>query len=286
MIVYVDVLFVKEILINFFLILCTNKITNNSCNNNKMVVSSLIGAIYTIFCLIYPYKFLIYARALIALLMVLVGTKPENISEYVKNVFVYYAISFFISGISYYTYQNKIDTLIYIILATVILFHLIDTCIEKYKISNYICTIKITINNKTEIIKGLIDTGNSLKSVRKQEVIVVSPRIIDKIGDDEIKAILLDEKISKINHYMNLFQIVKYKSLGGNHLTKYGIILKNVEIYHENKKIVQDAVIISANENFSNFDALVSLSILKGGNKNGNNNAYKRKSENVFSESS
>ena len=279
MIIYIDLLFFREILMNFFLIFCTNKIQNKRSKKIAMLASSVFGASYTLLCLIHPYKMLITARTLIMLAMIYIGTEHTNIADYLKSIFTYYLLSFLCSGIYYYFYNNKTKGVIILGIGTFIVIYLIKDCIDKYKISSYICGVNLNLNRNREYIRALIDTGHSLKSTNNSEVIVLSPRIIKKTCDNHAIDILINNMLVEENPYIKEVKIINYKSLGNKHGIKYGLLVKNVKIKYQNKIISTNAVIIASEEDFNEYDAILSLSIIKGGKYNGNSNNYERKGE-------
>lgn len=277
MTIYIDLLFLREIAMNLFLVFCTNKILCRKFILHRLLLSSILGAMYTVTCLIYP--LLINFRMLIVFVIVYIGISIKTLREYLISIFTYYFFSFFISGICYYTYDNKLKTLIYLTAGTFVIICLIKTCIEKYKINSYICEIEMKICKKIHKMKGLIDTGNSLKSISGEEVIVISPRIVKKINNSNISSILLKGNINQSNEYLKQIRIINYKALGNKSGTKYGISIEEVKIKYEGRTVRRNVVIISADENIEEYDAILSLSIIKGGKENGNINAYKEKSK-------
>lgn len=277
MTIYLDSLFSREMVMNLFLIFCTNKILCHKIVFGRLILSSIFGAIYTIICLICP--MLINLRILVVFGIVYIGTGVKTLREYLISAFTYYLFSFFISGICYYTYDSKLKTLIYLIIGTFMIIYLIKMYIEKYKINSYICEIEIKICGKMYKIKGLIDTGNSLKSVSDEEVIIISPRIVKRFGNSNISSILLQGNLNQQNEYLKQIRIINYKALGNKSGMKYGIPIEEVKLKYEGKTLKRNVVIISADENFEGYDAILSLSIIKGGKENGNINAYKEKSK-------
>lgn len=277
MIIYIDLLFLREILMNFFLIFCTNKILSNSKKKMAIITSSVIGASYTLICLIYPHKLMIGVRIIVMLSMVYIGTEHNNISSYLKNTLTYYLLSFLSSGISYYFYNSQVKRLIILIAIMIAVIQLIRSYKNKYIISNYICNVELNICTKRKNIKALIDTGHSLKSTDENEVIVLSPRIIENTQNRYLIDILLNNILVEENPYIKKVKIINYSSLGNKYGIKYGLPLKNVKIKYQGKEIYTDAVIIANDKNFNEYEAILSLSIIKGGKYNGNSYDYERK---------
>lgn len=274
MTIYLDELFLKEMARDFFLIFIANKICKQEEKFLMMFLSCLIGAIYTIVCLLNPSRYILAMKPIITFLIVFVGISTKNIKSFFYNVLTYYLVSFLTSGVMFYTYGSKVRTYIYVAMLASIIACVVDSYINRYKIRSHICKIKIrNIDN----IVALIDSGNNLKSFKKEEVIVLSPKIIKQLKDKEIYEILKNENINVIDKYTEKFRIINFKSLGNKCGVKCGIYQENIQIHYNSKNMTNTAVIVSAEENFDAYDAIVSLSFIKGGKEDGDTNVNKKK---------
>ena len=75
---------------------------------------------------------------------------------------------------------------------------------------------------------------------------------------------------------------VSYKTVSG--ITQsYGIKIYNINISYGNRKIKNNAVIVSTLNISENFDAIVSLNFVEGGCTYGNINFNERESEKILS---
>ena len=279
MTIYLDELFLKEMIRDFFLIFIANKICKQEEKFLMMFISCLIGAIYTIVCLLNPSRYILAMKPIVTFLIVFVGISTKNIKSFFHNVLTYYLVSFLTSGVMFYTYGSKAKTYIYIAMLASIIVCVVDSYINRYKIHSHICKIKIrNIDN----IVALIDSGNNLQSFKKEEVIVLSPKIVKRLKDKEIYEILKNENFKVNDKYTEKFRIINFKSLGNKCGVKYGIYQENIQIHYNSKDMTNSAVIVSAEENFDGYDAIVSLSFIKGGKEDGNTNVNKKKGKNAI----
>lgn len=273
MTIYLDELFLKEVIRDFFLIFFTNKICKQEEKFLIMSISCLIGATYTIVCLLNPNRYILAMKPIITFIIVFVGTNTKDIKRLFNNVITYYLVSFLTSGVMFYTYASKAKTYMYLTMLASIIVSTVNSYTKRYRIQSHVCKIKIrNIDN----ITALIDSGNSLKSLKNEEVLVLSPKIIKKLKDKEMYEILKNENLKAINKYAEKFRIINFKSLGNKSGVKYGVYQENILIQYELKSMTNSAVIVSAEENFDDYDAIVSLSFIKGGKEDGNTNVNKK----------
>lgn len=214
MTIYLDVLFIKEFLINFVIIYIKNKILNKSNKINKTLLGCLIGSSYTIICLFLNPRYIYIGRVFCVLLIVFVTSDTKTIPEFFKSLLTFYIVTFFVSGLCFYTYGEKTKTYIYIIISILLISELIKSYKENFKILNYLCNIEINVEQKNIKMKALIDTGHNLTSAFGEEVIVISPQIIKYIKGTKIEKILLKNEMYEENEYAKNIRIISYNALG------------------------------------------------------------------------
>lgn len=264
MIIYLDCLFIKEFLMNCVILYSTSKIIGNKIKIIRIIYASLIAAIYTIICLLYPLKLIILGRVICTLTITLIAFECKTIIQILSSNITFYITTFIFTGILNYANYNYIKTITYITLSTIFITKLIKKYKEKYKLSNYIITLTLKLDNEEYQLKTLIDTGNELISDFGEDVIAVSPQVIKMIKNKKIKELLLEEKINE--EMKSVFRIIKYKSLGNKYGIKYGIKIENLRIEHKERMVKKSAVIISSDSNFELYDAIVGLNILETSN--------------------
>ena len=260
MIVYVDILFIKEFLINFAIIHLTKKISEQRVSGIKIIFVSSLASLYTIICLVYPIKYIRTGRIICIIIIILTTFKCGNIMEFIKINIIFYIISFIIAGIYMYTYDDNIKSIVYILGVLTFSSWVVNEYKKKYKISNYLLKLEMTINYKKYKLRALLDTGNELVSNLNEDVIIISPKIIKNMEDEYIKRLLIDSCPTK--NVEQKIRIIKFKSLGNECDVKFGILVKDIKIKSEEGENIKSAVIIAADNNFDSYDAIVGLNFI------------------------
>lgn len=106
MIIYIDIVFIENVIMNYLILFCLNKIKNNKRKNFfiiKMLISSIIGAIFVILFLLknnIELNKLFILKMIIPVLMVYIAFDLRNIKELTTNIMLFYLISFVYGGIA------------------------------------------------------------------------------------------------------------------------------------------------------------------------------------------
>ena len=114
-------------------------------------------------------------------------------------------------------------------------------------------------------LKALVDTGHFVKTMYDEDVIFIKHSLVDIEGGDGKRK-----------------RKVSYKTVSGISQS-VGVKICNIDISYGNRKIKNNAVIVSTPNVSDNFDAIVSLSFVEGGCTYGNIDFDEGKSEEVFS---
>ncbi len=183
MTVYLDIVFLENLVINYIILYTTGIISKAKIKSIRLLISSTIGATYSI--IYYLVNLKIYSgltlKIILSIIIIYIGFKPNNIKKLGKQILLFYLVSFVFGGAaialiymvdtSSITIQNGViigsytlkTILIGIVIAyiTMILgYNIIKTKISK---KDLICDIKIYLNKKEINTKAMIDTGNLLK---------------------------------------------------------------------------------------------------------------------------
>lgn len=100
MIVYVDVLFLENLFLDFIIILATGIVCNNRIKIMKFLLASAIGSVCTILSLILGVENVII-KFLISLIIIFVAFGIKIKKRFLKNLVVFYLLSFTFGGVSY-----------------------------------------------------------------------------------------------------------------------------------------------------------------------------------------
>lgn len=273
MTIYLDVIFLENMVINYIILYATGVILKERIKQSRLIMGSTIGAIYSI--IYYLFKLKIYSGLLIKIILsiviIYVSFNSNNLKDLLKKILLFYLASFVFGGaviaiiymvnsqnitiqngvlVGNYTIKTILIGIVVAYFTIIIAFKLIKTKILK---KDLICDISIMINNKEIKTKALIDTGNLLKDpITQIPVIVIEHTLLYDVLPKEILnniEKILGGDFSKISNeikdkYFSKLKVIPFSSLGKSNGMLLGIIGENLNIYFkdENEKI--DKVIV------------------------------------------
>lgn len=302
MTIYLDVILVENLCMNYIILFATGYIMKLKRKHIRIIISSLVGSVYSI--LAYMEIMKVYSNTIVkiilSIVMVYIAYMPKTIKELMKELTIFYLTSFvfggcafallyfikpqeiiFKNGVLIGTYPIKIAILGGIVgfIITTIAFYIIKIRLGKKDI---FCDVTIYFNEKSLQIKALIDTGNMLKDpitnmpvivVEKEKLEVILPNyILDNldniIGGDVSKTIYEDENLE----YINRFRVIPFKSLGKENGLLLGFKVDKVIIYRDDiESKIKNVIIGIYNHKLSRkeqYSALIGLDIIEGSNEN------------------
>ena len=295
MTVYLDVVFLENIIINYIILYVTGIISKAKIKQKRILFGAIIGAIYSV--IYYLFKLKIYSSVIIkivlSIIIIYVSFNSKNFKDLAKKTILFYFVSFVFGGASIaiiymvnsenITIQNGVlvgnytikTILIGIVIAyftIIIAFNIIKTKISK---KDLICDISIILNNKIIKTKAMIDTGNLLKEpITNKPVIVMEHTLLYDIIPKEILnniENILGGDLSKIpkkiqDEYVSKLKIIPFSSLGKTNGMLLGIKGENLTIYlNEETKIIDTVIIGIYNKSLTKrgeYRSLLGLEIL------------------------
>lgn len=294
MTIYIDVVLIENLIMNYIILFTTGLILKVKRNHIRLIVASLLGAIYSIIA--YMGVLEIYSSFILkiisSILIVYIGFNPQSIKKMWKDILLFYLTSFVFGGAAF--------ALIYIIrpqdilmknglflgtyplktvmLGTVVAFIIIITAfaIVKNKISkkDMFCDIEIKINGKIVNTKAMIDTGNMLKEpITNTPVIVVEHTLLYECIPKEILNNL--EKIiggdfenipNEIREdYISKLKLIPFSSLGKQNGMLLGIKAEYLKVITEEEEENKNVIIGIYNKSLTKkgeYRALMGVEIL------------------------
>ena len=273
MTVYLDVIFLENLIINYIIIYATSVILKIQAKKIKMFLGSLIGAIYSVIYYIIQLELYsnVVVKVILSIIMIYIAFEPGNFKILAKQILLFYLVSFvfggsaiaiiYMSNSQNITIQNGVlvgnYTMFTVFIGIVIAFIVVITAfkIVKTKISkkDLICDIELKVNNKKIQVKGMIDTGNLIKEpITNLPVIVMEHTLFYDIIPKEILNNLesiLGGDLSKIpskiqEQYVPRLKVIPFSSLGKENGMLLGIKTENVIVKHNDEiKKIDKAVI-------------------------------------------
>ena len=100
MIIYVDIIFLENLILDFIILLATSIISNIKINIKRLILGSIFGATYTVCTLILEINnFLIKFISSVVIILICFGFK--NIKRFLKNLGVFYLTTITFGGSSF-----------------------------------------------------------------------------------------------------------------------------------------------------------------------------------------
>jgi len=299
MTVYLDIVFFENVLMNYIIIFATGVVVKEKLSKFRILISSVIGAIYTIimYLNIIPIYSNFIMKLVLSIAMVYIAFKPKTFKKLIKNLIIFYLVSFVFGGCVFalmYFIQPQLAQIrngVFVgayplkvaLIGGLISFAIIQISfkIVKTKLSkkDMIYQIEITINNKSIKTKALLDTGNLLKepitgipvivtehtslySVLPTEVLNNTEKILGGDTDELMK----NDEVSKI---ISRFRMIPFSSLGKQNGLLLGIKADSINIEIDEKiENINNVIIGIYDKSFTKngaYSAIFGLDILEGG---------------------
>lgn len=188
--VYVDLLVIEDLLMNYVIITTVGIILNRITKSKKVFLSSVIGTIPLIFLFIIENKIYLFSINLIfATIMSIIAFNYKDIIYSAKNIIYMYFTSIFFAGSLYLIntfFLPQINSYclntFFLIIISPIITYIYVKCIKNIKTnySNYYL-VDIYFKDKPKItINTFLDTGNLLKDpYNHKSIILVNKKIIN-----------------------------------------------------------------------------------------------------------
>ena len=265
MIVYIDVLFAINFSMDFLSLFLSAHFTKRKIFKKRMLISAIIGGVYSIIDFIYPIKnavLSITVSILTSIIMCMIAYYEKSIRAFIKIYLIYWAVSLSLGGImsALYTFLNKILSeyiagysyenvyngarFFVIILLTLIASIVFGKAFSNEKAMKSV-QIYVKIGDKEYNIDSLCDSGNLLtEPISGKSVVLVAKN--SEIG----------KQIEEMSEIVKRF--IPYSTANGHGLLK-GIIPKTIKINEVSKEAI---VAPSENDTFGGYEACVPTSLL------------------------
>lgn len=180
MVIYGDIVFLENFIVDYFLLNVTSKILMIKAKKSRLLIASAIGALYT-FTLLIPKLRIISSlpfQLLIAFIIIAISFKKRNLIIIIKGTIFFVFVSALLSGICFLflmisnnsiTNNNILssNSIKNIILAIIVIYffccRLVNIVKDRAFISNFNYELNLEIDSIQYKIKGFLDTGNELR---------------------------------------------------------------------------------------------------------------------------
>ena len=276
MTVYVDVVLFENLCMNYIILFGTGYIIKLKIKHWRILVSSSIGAVYAILAYmgIFPLYANIVVKIILSLCMVYIAFNPKNIKAIIKELALFYLVSFALGGCAFAllyivrpqdifmkdgvyigTYPLKIALLGGVVgfIITYVAFKVVKTRMNKNEL---IYEIVLKINEKELTTKVMLDTGNMLKDpISNNPVVLIEKKILYDILPKE----LLENTKNMLggdfknnddleNEYRTRLRIIPFTSVGKQNGMMLGIKVDEIKIITDIDEIINTNAIVCVYE--------------------------------------
>lgn len=301
MTVYLDVILIENLCMNYIILFATGYIMKLKIKQFRIIISSLIGGIYAIIAYmeIIPVYSNLISKIILSISMVYIAYYPKNIKLCLKELLLFYLVSFVFGGCAFAllyiikpqnilmkngvyigTYPIKVAIIGALLgfIITYLAFKIIKGRITKKSV---FYEITIFFKEKTVEVTAMLDTGNLLKDpISQMPVILIQKnklsQIIPKNILDNLENVLgggysLNISETERNEYFSKFKIIPFNSIGKQNGMLIGFKADKIQIdINDNVEEVKNVIIGIYNGKFSKsekYSALIGLDILERGNE-------------------
>lgn len=207
--IYVDVLIVLNIYVNYFLLRMTAAITRSRLKTARCFLAALYGSFFSLLILApkLPYAVTLLIKLAAAVTVVMAAFGIHGHIRFLKNTAAFFTVNFMLAGTVYAVYSwfkpdfmhfgNSyfyIDfSLLILILVTAGLYFILCLFRRFSRGSSYdSCKVMIRLGRNTAVVEGLADTGNRLRDYFSGKPVVICGR------DDLLPLELGDISVDKL----------------------------------------------------------------------------------------
>ena len=273
MTIYIDVVLIENLIMNYIILLATGIILKEKIKSLRLVLASLLGAIYSVLSYLFSLKLYgnLILKIILSILIVYIAFNPQTMKKMWKDIVLFYLTSFVFGGVAFaLIYVVKPQEILMrnglflgtyplktVLLGAVVAFItiLVAFTIVKSKITkkDMFCEIEITINEKIIKTIAMIDTGNMLKEpITNTPVIVVEHTLLYESMPKEILNNLDELLWGDFNNipeeireeYISKLKLIPFSSLGKQNGMLIGIKAKSVKIKNQDKEETKENIII------------------------------------------
>lgn len=247
--VYIDVLILENLVINYLILLVTAKFLRVKAKEWRLFLSAGMGTVYVLIMLVVPnanFYFTVAGKICLSVLMVLTAFTVKSWKQFGKMTICFYISTFLFAGAAfayvymsgsggfvqngvYYIFQkNNTNLLVFSgVLAVIIIRVFYRNLFRKGNNGNDLIFFKIAVDGKELMLKGLVDTGNSLYDPLSHLPVVVCelqavqqlvpPLVVDMVRSSDVTRL---ERLEG-HPWCAKIRLVPYSALG----TEKGMLL-------------------------------------------------------------
>lgn len=288
MTIYLDIFILKNFIFNIVIIFLCGRILKHRVNLKRYIFSAFIGAIYVLIVLMFNSKFILsnFGKFIIGIIMVLIAYPISDYKEIFKICMLFIFVSSCIGGFASVINSDNVflKQLLAFLFSTIIFYVFWKIKNNRIICDQYMCNVKINIDNTEINLRAYIDTGNTLKdSVSDDSVMFVAEEVLKQKLSPQLIKILNGEILELDEKYYGKIKMIEYQTIGSSDNLLIGIKVDNVIVENEDCTIKNEKVIIAPTERkFNNCEAIIGINILEEGYVYGNNTSFENKGKKIM----
>ncbi|NLP30691.1 MAG: sigma-E processing peptidase SpoIIGA [Clostridiales bacterium] len=287
MVIYGEYLFIENGLVGFAILYLTKKLCGFEVQLLRIVIGSIFCGIYAfvIFLENIPWWGELILKISFSFGIVAWVFSFSTLKRLIQGTLVFYLVSFAMGGIvigSMYFLKMKgitsrgafyIERITYlqvflgIILASIILSVFASFIKDRIWKGMKELSVKVSIGSKSDILKGMIDTGNFLADpISGKPVFLVSEKVIRKLLPD------FDDRVDETSKMGKRFRIIPYKSVGKDKGFLIGIRPDEVLLLEKGNEPRKVDIILAVHKgkfpvgrDGNKYDLLIHPEVMEGG---------------------
>ena len=273
MTIYIDVVFLENLVMNSIILVASGIILKKKMKWIRIILASSLGAIYTIIgyiSVLEIYSNLIL-KVILSILIIYIAFNPQTVKQLWKDLLIFYLTSFVFGGVAFAliyvvkpqdilmknglflgTYPLK-TVLLAAIVAFIIIIAAFAIVKTKFSKKDMFCDVEVELNNKIIKTRAMIDTGNLLKEpITNTPVIVLEHTLLYECVPKEIldnlesilggELVKIPEKVR--NEYISKLKLIPFASLGKQNGMLVGIKADSLKIIQDDQEKENKNVIV------------------------------------------
>ncbi len=251
---------------DYLLLAMMQKLVKKNSKNGRKLLAAILGGLGACFSIMVPIFrsgiLMILFGFLLASCMLKITFRYETVKALVRDVLIYYAITFLVGGILNYLYYytsagyyiteflrilpSKTLNFCYLIIFFVIargFIHLVKRILLQMKANEELFyNVELVFGEKKITCKGLLDTGNNLREpLSKKPVIIADIDGVKEILPDELidfaKDYMGDVNQTDMDQYAIRIKWIPYHAVGTDQGILPGIVFDEVNVLREDEVV-------------------------------------------------
>ncbi len=277
--IYLDIVILENIVINYLILTVTARFSKNKASNLRLLLGSVLGTAYLVLMILLPDMKVyttVFSKVLLSIGMVAATFSFGRLKIFLKTLALFYATTFLFAGAGFALMFFKkdwgimrngvimspaslLDTtwaeLLLAVAVTLIILRIVwDAIQSRFLREKLLVKVSIAFDRKSIDVPALVDTGNSLHDpLSNMPVVVVEFAAIKDLLPDDIRSIFeqdTEDDLSRVtaaiscSDWFSRFRLIPFTSLGKENGMLIGFRPDYIEIGEaDDRKDVHEVIV-------------------------------------------